>query len=127
MQTMNEPTATPAAQPTAKGPSIYDGVKYIYAESLEGKAVTLTIKKVIGGIEFTDSRGKKNQGFDIAFEKTDKLLGVCGVTVRRQLFMACGTQDVSQWPGKKITIYPERSSRAVTGWAIRVKCDGGAQ
>lgn len=114
-------------QPPARGPSIFDGVKYIYAEALKGKQATLTIKSVVGNVEFTDNNGKKNQGFDIAFEKTDKLLGVCGVTVRRQLAKALGTDDVGQWVGKQITIYPVPSRKAATGQAIRVKCDGVAQ
>lgn len=114
-------------QPPVKGPSIFDGVKYLYAEALKGQQVTLTIKSVVGGIEFIDGTGRKNKGFDIAFEKTDKVLGVCGVTVRRQLACALGTDDVNQWPGKKITVYPAPSRKAATGQAIRVKCDGGAQ
>lgn len=120
-------TTEAGSQPPAKGPSIFDGVKYLYAEALKGQQVTLTIKGVVGGVEFIDGTGRKNKGFDIAFEKTDKVLGVCGVTVRRQLACALGTDDVNQWPGKKITVYPVPSRKAATGQAIRVKCDGGAQ
>ena len=100
--------------------SIYDGTKYLYAEQLKGKRVTLTIKSVAGGVEFVDARGGKNTGFDIAFAETGKVLGVTGITVRRQLFMATGTDDPTAMAGKKITLYPVKSVKSATGQAIRV-------
>jgi hypothetical protein len=111
-------TAVQAARPQD---SIFQGVKYIYAENLKGKAVSLVISRVVGGIEFTDGTGRKNRGFDIHFAKTDKVLGVCGITVRRQLAATCGTDDTAQWVGKTITLYPVKSAKAATGWAIRVQ------
>jgi hypothetical protein len=101
--------------------SIYDGVKYLYAEQLKGKEVTLTIKAIKGDIEFVDARGGKAKGFDIHFESTDKVLGITGVTVRRQLFMATGTEKPSEMVGKKITLYPVESKKAATGVAIRIR------
>ena len=100
--------------------SIYDGTKYLYAEQLHGKRVTLTIKSVTGGVEFIDPSGRKAVGFDIAFDGTDKILGMTGITIRRQLFMATGTDDPEQMKGKKITIYPIRSAKSATGQAIRI-------
>ena len=99
--------------------SIYDNLKYIYAEKLEGKRVKLTIKSVKMGVEFV-SAGGKSKGFDIAFEKTDKLLGVTGSTVIRQLFCATGTDDPEKMIGKEITLYPVKSTRSATGLAIRI-------
>jgi hypothetical protein len=100
--------------------SIYDGTKYLYAEQLKGKRVTLTIKSVTGGVEFCDARGAKSQGFDIAFAETDKVLGVTGITVRRQIFMATGTEDPAGMAGKKLTLYAVKSAKSATGQAIRV-------
>jgi len=100
--------------------SIYDGTKYLYAEQLKGKRCNLTIKSVVGGVDFVDSRGGKNVGFDITFAETDKVFGVTGITVRRQLFMATGTDDPAQMVGKKVTLYPVKSSKSATGLAIRV-------
>ena len=100
--------------------SIYDGTKYIYAEQLKGKRVTLTIKAVIGGVEFCDTRGAKTTGFDIAFVETEKILGMTGITIRRQLFMAAGTDDPAAMAGKKITLYPVKSAKSATGQAIRI-------
>lgn len=100
--------------------SIYDGTKYLYAEQLHGKRVTLTIKSVTGGVEFCDARGGKTKGFDIVFAETDKVLGMTGITVRRQLFMATGTDDPAAMAGKKITLYPVKSVKSATGQAIRI-------
>ena len=101
--------------------SIYDGMKYLYAEQLKNKSATLTIKSVTGGVEFCDPMGKKSKGHDIAFEGTDKVLGVTGVRVKRQLYMATGTDNPAEMVGKKITLYPVKSAKSATGLAIRVK------
>jgi hypothetical protein len=100
--------------------SIYDGTKYLYAEQLKGKRVTLTIKAVTGGVEFAGSPGPKTVGFDVTFNETDKVLGMTGITIRRQLFMATGTDDPDKMAGKKITIYPTKSNKSATGFAIRI-------
>lgn len=100
--------------------SIYDGTRYLYAEQLKGKRATLTIKSVIGGVEFCDVRGAKSTGFDITFAETDKVLGMTGITIRRQLFMATGTDDPAQMAGKKITLYSIKSPKSATGQAIRI-------
>ena len=101
------------------GPSVYDGLKYLYAEQLHGKRVKLTIKSIEMGAEFFHD-GRKTVGFDIAFEGTDKLLGVTGATVRRQLYMATGTENPNEMKGKSITLYPVQSKRSATGLAIRI-------
>jgi hypothetical protein len=103
--------------------SIFEKTKYMYAERLRNKSVTLTIKSVVGGVEFTDTRGGKSEGFDIAFVETPKILGVTGITVIRQLALACGTDDPDQMVGKKITLYPVRSAKSISGQAIRIKTE----
>ena len=103
--------------------SILDGTKYLYAEQLKNKSVTMTIKAITGGIEFTDTRGQKNEGFDVQFVETQKILGITGITVRRQLALACGTDDPEQMAGKRITIYPVKSAKSVSGQAIRIKTE----
>ncbi len=100
--------------------SIYDGTRYLYAEQLKGKRINLTIKAVMGGVEFCDSRGQKTVGFDITFNETEKVLGMTGITVRRQLVMATGTDDPAAMVGKKITLYPVKSAKSATGQAIRI-------
>jgi len=107
----------------AKKPdSNIDGVKYLYAENHRGKAVTLTVKSVEGGVEFVDNKtGQRSKGFDVHFVETPKVWGVVGVTVRRQLAAVMGTDATSEWTGKKVTLYPVESRKAPTGQAIRVK------
>lgn len=100
--------------------SIFDGCPYIYAEMLKGKRVVLTIASVSGGAEFCDPQGRKSKGFDVTFKETPKKLGVCGVTVRRQIAAACGTDDPAGMVGKRITLYPVESKKSATGQAIRV-------
>ena len=100
--------------------SIYDGLKYLYAEQLQGKAVKLVIKaadpeKIIG------DGGRSTDGWVLSFDKTDKKLVVSGATIRRQLAAACGTEDPSKMIGKEITLYPVKSVRSISGQAIRVK------
>jgi len=100
--------------------SIFDGTKYIYAEQLKGRRVTLTIKKIDSGVEFSDPRGSKSKGLDLWFEETDKAFGVVGITVRRQVASALGTDDPDEMIGQKIILFPVESAKSATGKAIRV-------
>ena len=100
-------------------PSIFDGVPYIYAEMLKGKRVPLTIDRVEGGAEFVND-GRRSVGFNVHFKETPKLLGVVGVTVRRQLAAACGTDDLKQMQGKRVVLYPVKSTRSASGLAVRI-------
>lgn len=107
--------------------SVFDNVDYLYAERLKGKRVTLTIKEVVSGVEFFCAQSnKKEKGIDVVFEETFKgtdrhmKLGVTGITVRRQLAMACGTDETDQMAGKKITLYPIKSVKSASGQAIRI-------
>lgn len=101
--------------------SIYDGLPYLYAEQLQGKRVTLTIKEVKGGVDFfCPQSNSKSKGYDIKFAETPKMLGVTSATVRRQLFAATGTETPSEMVGKKIVLFPQSSKKSATGVAIRV-------
>jgi hypothetical protein len=98
---------------------IYDGLRYLYAEQLQGKRVALTIKSVTPE-QIVGDGGRKTDGHVLAFEETPKLLVVSGSTIKRQLAMATGTTDPVKMAGKKITIYPVKSDRAITRQAIRI-------
>jgi hypothetical protein len=98
--------------------SIFDGMQYLYAEQLKGKRFTLTIK-AIESQEIVGDGGRKSNGFVLTFDKTDKKLVISGATVRRQLAMACGTDDPDGMIGKTITLYPVESKRSISGLAIR--------
>ena len=102
-----------------KKKSMYDGLRYLYAEQLKGKKVTLTIKAVEEEAIVGDG-GRRSTGHVISFAETDKLFVVGGATVKRQIVMACGTDDPAGMVGKKITLYPVESKKSVSGQAIRV-------
>ena len=104
---------------TEKKASIYDGLRYLYAEQLKGKRVALTVKH-IDPETIVGEGGRKTLGHVLAFDETDKLLVVSGATIKRQLFMATGTDDPDAMVGKKITLYPVASAKSVTGFAIRI-------
>ena len=99
--------------------SIFDGMDYLYAEQLKGKRVTLTIKAVTAQ-EIIGDGGRKSNGFALAFAETPKKLVIAGATVRRQLAMACESENPDEYAGKKITLYPVQSARSISGQAIRI-------
>jgi hypothetical protein len=99
--------------------SIYDGLRYMYAEQLKGRRVTLTIKsveveKIIG------DGGRKSDGHVLGFAETPKLLVVSGSTIKRQLAMATETDDPDAMIGKKVVLYPVTSNKSISGLAIRI-------
>lgn len=99
--------------------SIFDGMEFLYAEQLKGKRVTLTIKAVEQK-EIVGDGGRKSLGFAVSFAETPKKLIVSGATVRRQLAMACESENPDDFIGKKICLYPVLSSRSISGQAIRI-------
>lgn len=99
--------------------SIFDGMEFLYAEQLKNKRVTLTIS----GTELRDivgDGGRKSKGYVITFAETTKKLAVTGATVRRQLALACATENPDEFIGKKIVLYPVASTRSISGQAIRI-------
>jgi hypothetical protein len=120
MTKMSEEQAEYKTGQPAKKPSIMDGVKWIYGENVRDRKAVVTIAKVETGAEFIDGNGRKTPGYAVHFVETPKALGVTGTTVRRQLGLACGTEDYTAWAGKKIALYGVPSKKSLTGWAVRV-------
>jgi len=99
--------------------SIFDGMEFLYAEQLKGKRVTLTIagveqKEIIG------DGGRKSEGYAVLFKETKKKLIVAGATVRRQLALACQSENPDEYAGKQVVLYPVKSTRSISGQAIRI-------
>jgi hypothetical protein len=104
-----------------KPESIYDNLDYLYAENLKGKRVTLTVKKVTNGAKFfCPQSNSTNIGYDVTFEETTKKLGLTGTTIIRQLGIAAGTDDPNEMGGKQIILFPMKSQKSATGFAIRI-------
>lgn len=105
------------------------GPEYLYAEDLlidgEWKEFTLTVKAV-----HPPGTVKKKEGGTIdkpvvEFEKTAKRLVLCK-TNQRLAHMVMGTAKVSEWVGKKMTLYAGRGKAFgyMTPW-IRIRTTAG--
>lgn len=76
----------------------------IYAYDLEGKDVTVTIEKVVGGT-LVGKGGTKNKKPILYFKGSEKGLGLC-ITNARTIAGIYGGFDSQLWIGKAITLYP---------------------
>ena len=82
--------------------SMYEDNGMLYACHLDGKDVTLTIKKVEGGV-ITGAKGKKDKKPILHFERTDKRLGL-NKTNGKVIAQLYGT-EVNEWVGKRVTLF----------------------
>lgn len=103
----------------SKTPSIFDHAKYIYAEMIGDKPVTLTITKC-ETTEITGDQGRKSIGFAISFKETPKQFVFSSMAVIRALAGALGT-DYSTYAGNKVELYTVPSTRSPSGFAVRVR------
>lgn len=97
-----------------KTPSIFDGCKYLYAEQLKGRKVTLTIKS-IQPIKIVGENGREDQGFEVAFNETPKMYAFSNKVNRKALAELYG-EDYRQYIGKRVGLFAGKSSK---GSAIR--------
>lgn len=98
-----------------KAPSIFDGCKYLYAEQLRGRKVTLTIK-TIQPVKIVGENGREDQGFEIAFKETPKMYAFSNKVNRKTLAELYGTEDYREYVGKRVGLFAGKSSK---GAAIR--------
>jgi hypothetical protein len=91
---------------TLKGELLFPS-KYLTAEDLKGKDVTVTINKVVReDLAMVAPGGKRaiKKGTTVHFEKASKAL-VINVTNADSIAAMYGTK-AEDWVGKKITLYP---------------------
>jgi hypothetical protein len=81
---------------------------YIYAYDLEGRDVTVTIERVIGGT-LVGTGGKSNKKPIVYFKGTEKGLAL-NITNARTIAGLYGGFDSEAWIGKKITLYATTTS-----------------
>ena len=112
--------------------SIFEGSKWLCAEMLKGKARNMTIK-ACEPCELTGENGRKDQGHAITFNETKLPHGFTCMKTKRALAKIMGTDDYTQWAGKRVCIYPvEVKVRGETVLAIRYRAvapaavEGGA-
>ncbi len=77
--------------------------EWLFAYDLNGKDVTVTIEKVVGG-EVIGEGGKKSKKPIVSFVGAKKRLAL-NVTNGTTIASLYG-KDVSAWKGKRITLYP---------------------
>jgi hypothetical protein len=83
--------------------SLFDKA-YLYAYDLQGRDVTVTIVKVVGGtLQCTD--GSKKKVPVLFFQGAKKGFGT-NITNARTIAAMYGTFDSDKWIGKRITLYP---------------------
>lgn len=77
--------------------------EFLYAYDLEGKDVTVTIERIIGGT-VTGTGGKKAKKPILYFKGTPKGYAL-PITVARVIAALYGSFEADSWIGKKITLY----------------------
>lgn len=83
--------------------SLFDKA-YLYAYDLQGRDVTVTIAKVVGGT-LVGTGGKSNKKPIIFFEGAKKGLAL-NITNARTIAAMYGGFQAEAWVGKRITLYP---------------------
>lgn len=76
----------------------------LYAHDLEGRDVTLTIDKVVGG-ELRGENNKKSKKPIVHIRNQTKKLAL-NVTNCKTIEALAGTPDPAEWAGLRITIFP---------------------
>lgn len=113
---------------------IWENLRCLYAEDLRGKRVTLTI----AGVRDTPKGARlfcqsgESEAWDVAFRESGKdgrtpyiqlpkpnnYGKSCGLL--RGFKVATGGEPTEEQVGKKVTLYPIKSTKSATGQAIRV-------
>lgn len=106
--------------------SIFEGAKWLCAEMLRGKAHNMTIESVEPS-ELVGENGRKDNGHAVKFKETKLPHGFTCMTTKRALATIMGTDDYTQWAGKRVCIYPvEMKVRGQTVQAIRYRAVAAA-
>ena len=103
--------------------SIWAHTDKLYAEMLNGKSVTLTIKTV-RECQVDGENGKKKPGFRVVFDKAKRSWEFSAVTVVRQFVSAFGSENLDDYAGRRIVIFPDKCKTKFGDYAIRVDVAG---
>jgi hypothetical protein len=95
--------------------------KYATGEDLAGKAVTVTITRIVAERMRPNQASPEVEKFVIYFQETKRGV-VLGRPLAKQIAQITGQDDTDNWPGHKVTLYPEAVTVAgVNRVAIRAK------
>lgn len=80
----------------------------LFAYDLDGRDVTVTIERVVGG-ELTGEQGRKTKKPIAHLKGTTKKLALNNTNCAT-LEQLTGTADVEQWSGERVTLFPTTTS-----------------
>lgn len=90
--------------------NILSDAEHLYAEDLNGRDVTLTVKSITREEVKGGATGKAaEKRYTFRFVETPKAY-IPGVGVRRAICAACGTTDRAKIIGRKLVLYPTTCS-----------------
>jgi hypothetical protein len=94
--------------------------KYVKADELKGRDVTVTVASIVK--EHVQVRGGVAKDcWVIAFTETPKLF-IVNKTNAETIAKATGTEQASEWVGKRITLYPTKTEcKGETVDCIRIR------
>jgi hypothetical protein len=87
---------------------LFDPSQYVAAHELQGRDVTVTISKVLGGI-VEGEKGRKNKKPILHFKGATKPF-VCNKTNAKTIAAMYGPL-VEKWVGQRVTLYPTTTTR----------------
>jgi hypothetical protein len=79
--------------------------RFIAAEELDGKEITLTIIGVTTDEVYSPTARAKEKKAALKFKETDKMV-ILNATNARKITEILGSPQVETWTGKRITLYP---------------------
>lgn len=82
---------------------------YLYAYDLQGRDVTVTIARVVGGT-LTGTGGKSNKKPILFFQGAKKGLALNITNAKTIASMYGNSFKTEDWIGKRITLYPSRTT-----------------
>jgi hypothetical protein len=88
--------------------------KFIAAEELDGKEITLTIIGVTTDEVYSPTARAKEKKAALKFKETDKMV-ILNATNARKITEILGSPQVETWTGKRITLYPLAGLRRQPG------------
>ena len=85
--------------------NILSDAEHLYAEDLQGKDVTLTIKSIGKEEPHGGGQGRGQKKYTFRFVETPKAY-IPGISVRRAIVAAIGSPDKNKIVGKRIVLFP---------------------
>jgi hypothetical protein len=102
--------------------------RYATGEDLQGKAVTLTVSRVVAEKMHPQPNTPAVERWVLYFKETQKGV-ILGRTLAYQIAEAMGADDTDQWIGRRVTLYPQPmtvAGKSVTAIRARAAAEAAA-